>query len=500
MNSCEVIHKMPERLSDKPRILLVHFPSYDNLNVILRKKKYGVLLPLGIGHIAGTLLREGYDVKVFDFALTESNTDFFNVFDEFKPDILGMTIYNASKAEALALAARVKEKAPNIPIVAGGAFVTWYKASAFAPHDNIDYLVFGEGEATMSELTDAILNNKPVEHIKGLCYKEEDVWVENEPRPFTKHLNDIAPVPLHLFDYKSYIPAAGTFICLPSVPYLSARGCPYKCIFCDRLIFGNTIRLKDPILMVDEIEQMVKDFGVKEINFYDETFTINQKRIFTFCEEIIRRNIKIGFKCGTRVDCVSKELFQIMKKAGCFVVSLGVESADETVLKKMRKGITVEQAIQAFKWAKEAGIKRNAYFMLNMPGDTRETIEKSIRLSRELKPDYVNFEIVRPTPGTKLLEALKAEKNVRINHAVLDNPNVVSISYPICYTQNDLTEEYLISAHKRAWRGFYFHPVNLVKTALRIRTWPQLRSYLNAGYNIFRTLPKSEFHEHQSEI
>jgi len=491
---------MAKRITVKGRILLVHFPAYDNLNVILRRKKYGMLLPVGIGYIAGTLLNEGYDIKIFDFALKESRDTFFKVLDNYKPDILGMTIYNSSMKEAFSLATIIKEKMPNLPIVAGGAFVSWYKSNLCDPKTNVDYLVFGEGEITMSELADAIRNNKSVKNIKGLCYKQNGVWVENEPRPFIKNLDKVGPIPLQLFDYKSYIPAAGTFIHLPSVPYLSARGCPYKCIFCDRFIFGNTIRLKDPILMVDEIERMVKDFGVREINFYDETFTVKQKRIFTFCEEIIKRKIQIGFKCGTRVDCVSKNLFKIMKKAGCFVVSLGVESADEKVLEKTNKGITLDQVVNAFQWAKEAGIWRNAYFMLNNPGDTRETIEKTIKFSRQIKPDFVNFEIVRPTLGTKLLEALKFEKNVKINYNAFYNPNIVSISYPICYTQNDLTEEFIIKAHKKAWRGFYFNPINLTKMILRIRTWSQLRSYLNAGYTIFITIPMSQFQEHKSEI
>jgi len=252
--------------------------------------------------------------------------------------------------------------------------------------------------------------------------------------------------------------------------------------------------------MADEIERMVKDFGVKEINFYDETFTINQKRIYSFCEEIIKRKIKIGFKCGTRVDCVSKDLFKIMKQAGCFIVSLGVESGDENVLKKTNKGITLDQAVKAFQWAKEAKIWCNAYFMLNNPGDTKKTIKKTIEFSRKLKPDFINFEIVRPTLGTKLLEALKQEKNVTINYEAFNNPNIVSISYPICYLQNDLTEEFIIKAHKKAWRGFYLNPINMTKMMFRIRTLPQLKSYFNAGYNIFKTIPTSQFQKHKSEI
>ncbi len=492
--------KIFDKPNNKARILLVHFPAYENMNVLLRRRKYGVILPVGTSHIAGTLLREGHSVKVYDFALRESFNDFFDVLKEYKPDILGMTIYNSSKSESIALSDKIKEKMPNMPIVAGGAYVTWYKNSAFSPNVNIDCLVIGEGEETIGELTNALLNDISLDNIKGICYKKDGVWVENNPRSLIKDINDIAPTPLQLFDYKSYIPAAGTFMHLPSVPYLSARGCPYKCVFCDRYVFGNTVRYKDPILMVDEIEQMVKDFGIREINFYDETFTVNQTRIFTFCEEILRRNIKIGFKCGTRVDCVSKELFKIMKKAGCFIVSMGVESGDEGVLKKSKKGITLDQVYKAFAWAKEAGIWRNAYFMLNHPGDTKDTINKTIDLSRSLKPDYANFEIVRPTLGTKLLEALESEENVKINHDVFNDPNIVSVSYPICFTQNDLTKEFLISAHKKAWRGFYGNPLNIIKMGLRIKSWPQLRSYINAAFNIFGTLPRLNHHEHKCEI
>jgi len=188
------------------------------MNVILRRRKYGILLPVGIGHIAGTLLKDGYKLKIFDFALIESSKAFFKVLDNFKPDLIGMTIYNSSKTEAFSLATRIKEKMPNIPIVAGGAFISWYKSSLCDENTNVDYLIFGEGEITISELVDAILKKKSIKGIKGLSYKESGEWIDNEPRPFIENLDNVEPIPLQLFDYKTYIPAAGTFIRLPSIP------------------------------------------------------------------------------------------------------------------------------------------------------------------------------------------------------------------------------------------------------------------------------------------
>ncbi|MFH0986180.1 MAG: radical SAM protein [Candidatus Omnitrophota bacterium] len=465
------------------KILLIH-PTFESSaqHTLVCRKGYGTAIPLGIAYVAANLIGKGHDVRIYDFQVEE--TDLWDVIEEFKPDVFGLSVMTPTANASAGLAAALKARYPGIPVIAGGPHPTILKGAIFSESPSYDYLVIGEGEVTCHELLDAMDGLRPLRDVKGLCFRSEGRVVETEPRPFLQDMDTLSRLPVELFHYERYMPTPGTFIYLPSLAFLSSRGCPFNCVFCNKNMFGNTLRYMSAARLVDEIAELKERFGFREINFYDDTFTVDNTRVSEICRLLISRKINIKWKCNSRVNTVTREMLFEMKQAGCFSISFGVESGDEEVLKKIRKGITLEQVRNAFRWSKEAGITRSAFFMLNLPGDTRASIEKTLQFSREIRPDFVSFELTKPLPGTAIAEALKNETHVHIREELWNDYNNCAVSNMVFFTQNDLTEEYLQDAFKRAVRGFYLNPVFIWGRLTALRSFGQFKSYARAFMNI----------------
>ena len=473
-------------------VFLIH-PTYRSRadHTLVYRKGYGTAIPLGLAYIGARLIEGGHHVRIFDFQIEKG--DVFKQIDDFQPDVFGISVTTPTANAAAGLVHQIKKRYPDRAIIAGGPHVSSLKREVFVESSDYDFLVIGEGERTIIELMEALYGAMPIHEVKGICYREGKQVVDTPPRGFIKDLDTLPYLPIQLFDYRKYIPTPGTFIHLPNVAFLSSRGCPFHCVFCNKSMFGNTIRQMSAKRMVDEIVEMKERFNVREINFYDDTFTVNKHRIMEFCELLSSRNAGVKWKCNSRVDTVTKEMLMAMKKAGCFSISFGVESGDERILKKIRKGITLEEARDAFRWSKEAGITRAAFFMLNLPGDTRETIEKTIRFSREIEPDFVSFELTKPLPGTALAirEVLAGETNVQIKEELWRDWDSCTVSNKVFFLQNDLTEEYLEDAFARAVKRFYITSSYIIRSFGRLRSWAQLKSYVVATVNIILSrLPK----------
>lgn len=465
------------------KVFLIHpVLGSSNSHTLVYRKGYGTAIPLGLAYIGAELLRNNHDVKIYDLQIMTA--DISQEIRKYKPDVLGISVCTPAANIARKLAEELKEQFPEIPIIAGGPHITTLKQAIFDETDVYDFLVIGEGEKTTVELIDEMFGAQNYFGVHGLCFKKNENIIQTEPRNFIQNLDELPYLPLHLFDYEKYIPTPGTFIYLPNVAFLSSRGCPFHCVFCNKSIFGNTLRQMSAYRMIDEIVDLKERYHIREFNFFDDTFTIDKHRVYDFCNRLIQEKIEIKWKCNSRVDTVTKDMLFLMKQAGCFSISFGVESGDDGVLKKIEKGITTAQAKDTFKWSKEAGIYRSAFFMLNLPGDTRASIEKTIKFSLEIDPDYVSFELTKPLPGTRIRNALMDEKNVAIKERLWNNWESCTISNKVFFTQNDLTEDYLIDAFNRAVKRFYLSIPFILKSVLRIRTYAQFKSYVGAAINI----------------
>lgn len=468
------------------------------MNILLIKPRYSFnsrhpvqfdgaekALPLSLAYLAAAFEQRGWTVRVVDYQV--DTLPIADAMREFSPDLVGVTAFSKEMPHALALMAEIKSLTPDMPIMLGGPHVNAYKERTLRQAPHADYLIVHEGEETAVELAECLAASRSPADVAGLVLRGADGegrWTG--ARPFIQDLDALPFMALHYFKVGRYHPTAGTFRRLPSVTMITARGCPYPCTFCNTDLFGRNVRLRSAENVLDEIEEVVRRHGAREINFVDETLTINRGRIEAICEGLIRRNIKIGWKCSTRVDRVDQDLLRLMKKSGCFYVGYGVESGVQATLDRLKKGITLEQTRAAFKYAREAGITTMAYFMMNVPGETREDIEQSIRFSREIKTDFLNFELIKPYGGTKIRKAIEESPDIKINHDLWEEWEAYSAGNHLFYVQDGLDEDYLADAYKRAVKNFYLRPSFILKAALQLRSFAQLRIYFRYFLNMLR--------------
>jgi len=255
---------------------------------------------------------------------------------------------------------------------------------------------------------------------------------------------------------------------------MTSRGCPFNCTFCaSSLLFGKRFRGRSPKNVVDEIEQVVSEYNPESIEFSDDEFTLDRKRVAGICDEIRRRGLSVIWACSSRVDVISRELLRKMRAAGCFFIYYGVESGSQRILNLMRKGITMEQVIDAIRWTKEVGIETLASYIIGFPGETEEDIEETIALAKKLNTDYAQFSLATPYPGTELYSSAK-EKGLLLTE---DWPQYTA-GKPIILN-NDCSKEDLMRLLTKAYKSFYLSPRILLRH-LRKRHLPLiLRAIVN---------------------
>lgn len=446
-------------------------------------KGFAATIPLGLAYMAAYLEKGGHKVDILDYQI--GDYDISAEIKRLKPDILGISICSPAVPHAFNIAKAARLVSPKLTIVAGGAHISAYGERILKDCSAIDILVIGEGELTILELTNKIEKGDVIKDIKGIVYRSEDEFISTGNRPLINDLSQLPMMPLHLFDLNKYYPLPGTFKRLPSLAMSTSRGCPFKCTFCNsKGIWGNSVRMRPAKAVVDEIEYVVNTYNVKEIYFVDELFTMKRSNVVTFCEELIKREIKIGWKCCSRVDTVDRELLQLMKRSGCFLISFGVESGDDKILGVMKKGISADKVRETFKIGKEVGIQRMAFFILNSYGETRETIQKTISLSKEIKPDFVNFELFKPFPGIEMRKLIEDDSACKINWKIWDDWDEFTVGNRIFYTQNDVDELYLKQVYEKAIKGFYFNPFFILKSLIHMRSYQQFKSYFKTFLNM----------------
>jgi len=319
------------------------------------------------------------------------------------PSMVGISCVTGNYGSAINVAKLVKEIDPNIPVVIGGFHPTIVTEEVLGNKD-IDVVVRGEGEHTLTHLATTMRSQGPLDNIPGISYKVKGKIIHNPDRPQIANLDDLPFPAKHLLLERETYPsrAFGRLF--------TARGCPYYCIYCAaHALWTRKVRFRSPENVVQEIEQVKKNFGTHHFYFDDDTFTLNERRVIAICDLLIEKDLRISWGCETRVDHVSPDLSRKMREAGCEYCNIGVESGDEEILKKMRKGVTIEQTRNTRKVLKDAGIAFNAYFMIGFPWETATEIKRTVALMRELNPERAFYSIVTPYPKTELYKICSSE-------------------------------------------------------------------------------------------
>ncbi|MDD5594608.1 MAG: radical SAM protein, partial [Candidatus Margulisbacteria bacterium] len=429
------------------------------------------------------LKQNGHEVKILDGQITSDiKAGLEKILQENDFDVVGFSCVTQTALGTIELSRLVKHLKPGLHTIVGGVHPTVMGKTVLDQMPDIDIAVIGEGERTILELADNLQAKRDLDSVDGLVFRRSGELVQTKPRALIKDLDSIPFPEYGLIDIEKYTPPPGLFFRKPIAGLITARGCFYNCNFCaDRVIWQGQCRLRSAGSIIQEIELLTKKFGVRELKFFDSTFTINRQRTRDICEALIEKKLDVIWRCSSRVDTIDLELLKLMKKSGCLSISFGIESGDEAILKKMNKRITIAKVKQAVKWANEAGMEVKGFFLLNYPGDTVESTEKTIKLSRELDLDFAGFNLIFPSHGTRVRDEII--ENYEINQKAWDNLDT-PIGNEMYFYQKQLPVEYLMAAYERAVKGFYFRPKTMIRALKRIRNFDMLKSYIQGFFRL----------------
>jgi anaerobic magnesium-protoporphyrin IX monomethyl ester cyclase len=356
--------------------------------------------PLGICYVAAAFEAAGADVRIFDYIVRGYSPEKLkNELDAFMPDVVGTNAVTMNFYAAAGILKTAKQHNPSLITLMGGPHVSFDFKDTLHAYPEIDLIVIGEGEETLKELIPVIQRKEAWHDIKGLAFMENGRLVVTGHREFISDL-DTLPMPArHLLPVSRYL-ALGF-----PVSIITSRGCPNHCIFCQgRRMVGMKVRYRSPKSVADEMENILS-YGFKRINIADDFFTSNKKRVKRICEEILNRGLKFSWSAFARVDSCNRDVLCLMRDAGCDTVSFGIESGNPEMLKRIKKGITLDQAREAIRLCKEVGMGVFLSFMVGLPGETARTLKDTRAFAEELDVPF-GYHFLAPFPGTTLWEEI----------------------------------------------------------------------------------------------
>jgi len=462
------------------KILLIKY--YDDLNIRPFPKKAERTLQiypsLGLGYLAAFLRQNGFPVEILDlYALNLPLAEVPQKIAESKARIVGITATTVGWPGLLECAGMVRKALPQALIVAGGPQLYLYPQECLS-FDRVDLGVVGDGEETFLEIAQKVDGGEKPSGIRGTVERVEGKPLVNPPRAFIEDLDSLPYPAVDLMPLERYNCLT---IAKPFFTMISSRGCPYRCAFCTQVFCGEKTRLRSPENVVGEIELYVKRYHAKEIIMFDETFTLSKKRVLETCRLIKENKLAFRFNIRTRADLVDREILEALKEAGCYGLHIGVESGDEKILALMNKGITLEQVREVAELGHRLGFQMRGYFMLGYLGETRESLQKTIKTAQALPLDWASFSLTTPMPGTELYRQAREQGLIKTDfwrEYTLGKVPPGKELFPHLGSEN-LSEAELKSWWLKAYTGFYLRPGFMWQKLMRVKNLQDLQDLFN---------------------
>lgn len=441
---------------NKTFILFIHPQGYNWLSKKIDITRIAnIMPPYGLLMLSAFLEKKGIKNEILDlYAYPEKKEDILKKIFELNPTHIGITSTTSSFFDGLEIARLVKENLKDIKIIFGGVHPTSIYERILKNFREIDIIVVGEGEEIIYEL----LTSENLEGVKGIAFRKDGEVLFTGRRKLIENLDNL-PFPAYhkLKDFpKKYVLPIFNYPRSPSTTFLTSRGCPFSCSYCDRSIFGPTFRAHSSDYLIEHLKFLKKSYGIRHINIYDDNFLLVKKRVLEFCEKILKENIKITFNCIGRANHMDEEVLEALKRAGCWMINIGVESGDEELLKPHRTKPELEKIKEIVRKIKKKGIRVKGLFMMGIPGETRETIEKTIRFACENPFDDLNVTKFTPFPGTPVYEKIKEYGEFEEDWEKMNCLNFVFI--PKGFTREELEVLY-----DSFFKRFYGRPKMLFK-------------------------------------
>jgi radical SAM superfamily enzyme YgiQ (UPF0313 family) len=435
-----------------------------------------------LGYLAAYLRRQGFQVRLI---LGITPEQLLEELAEFRPQVVGVSSMTPTFSQAVAICRTVKRYSDAVTVL-GGVHVTALKGEILDPHPEVDFVVYGEGEETLGELCQALAQGEQdFSGIAGLVFRRTDGTTHiNPPRELIKDVDSLPFPARDLVDMSRlgshrYIDSGRV-----SATITSSRGCPFNCAFCSsHITMGKRYRIRSVANVLAEVDEVVQRFGVSHLAFEDDTFTLKPERVQEICEGLIARRYDLTWFCLSRVETMTEELARLMRRAGCRLVSFGIETGSQEILEKIHKKISLIQAQKAIEACYRAGLRTQGTFILGFPFDTRRTLRETLLFAQKLSPTVAIFFCLIPFPGTEMFkylpESLRPQKPEDWQDfvATINNQGYLSLIPGVSAAElARLTELW----HLR----FYLRPRQLYRMLRTLHNWEDFHSYLHSGWGL----------------
>jgi len=449
------------------------------------KSSVGIYFALGLGYVASNLLK--YDFHV-DFLDPEAeNLDMEGIRDYIlkkKPDIVGMSSATPNVSIANKIAKIIKKEF-NIPIILGGIHASCIPEMTLERYPEFDIIVIAEGEKSFLEICKQYRENKvDLSKIKGIAYRKDGKILKNPPGDFITDVNELPFPARQLVNMKDYKPNVHVNLGKRSATILTSRGCPYYCIYCaSYMAMGRKYRPHSAKYVLAEMKYLVDNYSINHFVIQDDTFTVNKKRVMDICQGIIDNKWDVIWYCFARVDTLDEEVLRKMKESGCYCIGYGIESGDQQILNNLKKGTTVEKCREIVKLTKKLGIRTLSFFIFGNPGETKETMEKTVQFALELDTHMAFFNHFIPYPGTEVF-------NNMIKDGQMDEKknwdNFFSFGYEPVIQHENISKEYMEKFTSQAHLRFYLRPKHVMQMLGGIKSASEIKTYAQAAVGILR--------------
>ncbi|KAA8921928.1 B12-binding domain-containing radical SAM protein [Thermoplasma sp.] len=414
--------------------------------------------PLGLAYLASVAREQGDDVRIIDsIAMDYTKGQVKGLIKAYDPDLIGITSTTSMIPDAYNIARFAKTYNSDIKIAIGGPHVTFTPDTTLNESPDIDYVIIGEGETVFSNLLQYLKGKKDLREVRGISYRNSGGIVISPPEELIKDIDSIPMPALDLLPMDRYVADRKRFGTI-----MTSRGCPYNCIFCSSsLQFGKRWRGHSTERVMAELRRLVYDYGLHEIEFLDDTFTLNMKRAMEIAHKIKEEKLDIRWSASARVNLFSAEIAKAMKDSGAHTVYFGIESGNQKTLDFIGKGITLQQAMDSVRKGNEAGLNTLGSFIIGFPDDTKEDVRNTIRFAKKVKVMLAQFTIATPYPGTRLWHLAKSRGLIK----TMDWRKYTTLS-PVMALAN-FTDAEILRWLGKAYVSFYLRPSYLLHDLIR---------------------------------
>ncbi len=411
-----------------------------------------VMIPVGIASLSSWLEEHGASTRILDgYAHPAPLEKWVDAIRAEAPAFLGITSTTSSFREGARLAAAVKAVSPGTAVIFGGVHASALRERVLLEHPCVDVVVVGEGEEAIQAIVER--DGRDLADVPGLVIRDrDDVVFTGWRRPSL----DLDSLPFPAYDRlpgypQSYpLPIFG-YPKAPTSSVVTSRGCPYSCTYCDRSVFGRSFRYNSPRYMLEHLHHIRSRWGVRHVTFYDDIFTANRKRVEGFCDLMASGNPGVTFSCAVRSNQIDEELVRRLAAAGCWQVSFGVESGDPEVLRTHRRGTDLDDIFDKVHILKRHGLRAKGLFIVGLPGESEETIRRTIDYACRVPFDEVNVSKFTPFPGAPLYETIR---DLGEFDEDWDSMNLLNF----VFVPEGMTRERLEDLYREFLRRFYQRP------------------------------------------